>query len=205
MIPAADTGCDGFSTTRHGYPVGMTQVVLDAAGTRLAADVVVPDGATGVVVCVADSVTGALNRRGLATVRLDLLTSNETHRGYDVRLLADRLIATIDHVVARIGLAVGLFGASTGGSAALTAAAARPGSVRAIVSRGGRPDLAGAALTQVSAPTLLIVGADDALVTDLNERALAVLTAPTVLRIVANAENDEVAAQASDWFSDALH
>jgi dienelactone hydrolase len=188
----------------------MTQVVLDAAGTRLAADVVVPDGAVGVVVCAdGDSLAEALNRRGLATVRLDLLTTRESHRGYDIGLLADRLIATIDHVVATVGLSVGLFGASNGGTAALTAAAARQDTVRAVVSRGGRPDLAGAALTQVNAPTLLIVCAEDALVADLNERALPILAGPKELRVVPGPREPgtqaEVAAQAGDWFTGALH
>jgi dienelactone hydrolase len=192
----------------------MTRVVLDAAGARLAADVVVPAGATGVVVCVHDCcpdcgvVVEALHRRGLATVLLDLLTPEESHLGYDIGLLADRLVATVDHAAATVGLAVGVFGASTGGTAALTSAAARPGTVRAVVSRSGRPDLAGAALAGVSAPTLLIVGADDAMVADLNERALTVLAAPAELRVVpATGERDglaEVAVHAGDWFAGAL-
>lgn len=211
----------------------MTQLVLDAAGVRLDADVTVPDGATGVVLFAHGSgssrhsprnmfVAGELNRRGLATVLLDLLTQDEDRADavdgrlrFDIGLLADRLIGAIDRLdteATTSGLPIGLFGASTGGAAALVAAAARPDIVRAVVSRGGRPDLAGPALAQVTAPTLLIVGEHDATVADLNQQARGVMTAPTELRIVPGASHlfeepgtlEEVAAQAADWFTGTL-
>jgi len=208
----------------------MTQLVLDAAGTHLDADVVVPSGAVGVVLFAHGSgssrhsprnraVADELNRRGLATVLMDLLTDDEDRvdRGprFDIGLLAERLVGAIDRLGATpptAGLPLGLFGASTGGAAALVAAATRPAAVRAVVSRGGRPDLAGAALTQVQAPTLLIVGERDPMVGDLNARALRVLTAPSELRVVPGASHlfeepgtlEEVAVQAADWFTGAL-
>ncbi|MFC4855294.1 dienelactone hydrolase family protein [Actinophytocola glycyrrhizae] len=208
----------------------MTQLVMDTAGAHLDADVVVPDGAYGVVLFAHGSgssrhsprnraVAAELNRRGLATVLMDLLTAEEDHEDggprFDIGLLAERLVGTIDRLTTEpstAGLSLGLFGASTGGAAALVAAATRPEAVRAVVSRGGRPDLAGAALAQVQAPTLLIVGERDPMVADLNERARNVLTAPSELRIVPGASHlfdepgtlEEVAVQAADWFTGAL-
>jgi pimeloyl-ACP methyl ester carboxylesterase len=208
----------------------MTRVVMDAAGAHLDADMVVPAGALGVVLFAHGSgssrhsprnraVAEGLNGRGLATVLMDLLTSEED-RGdggsrFDIVLLAQRLVGAIDRLTtdpATAGLPLGLFGASTGGAAALVAAAARPEAVRAVVSRGGRPDLAGEALTQVRAPTLLIVGEHDPMVANLNERARSMLNAPTELRVVPGASHlfeepgtlEEVAAQAADWFTTAL-
>lgn len=208
----------------------MTQLVLDTAGAHLDADVVVPDGAVGVVLFAHGSgssrhsprnraVAEELNRRGLATVLMDLLTPDEDRADeaprFDIGLLAERLVGAIDRLTtepATAHLSLGLFGASTGGAAALVAAATRPEAVRAVVSRGGRPDLAGAALAQVRAPTLLIVGELDPMVADLNERARSVLTAPSELRIVPGATHlfeepgtlEEVATQAADWFTGAL-
>lgn len=216
----------------------MTQLVLDASGVQLDADVTVPEGSTGVVLFAHGSgssrfsprnrfVAEQLNQHGLATVLLDLLTSTEDRTDatdgrmrFDIGLLADRLIAATDQVAAgrpvaglqAAGLPIGLFGASTGAAAALVAAAARPDTVRAVVSRGGRPDLAGPALSQVKAPTLLIVGEHDPLVADLNQRALGVMTAPTELRVVPGASHlfeepgalEEVAVQAADWFTGTL-
>jgi putative phosphoribosyl transferase len=211
----------------------MTQLVLDASGVRLDADVVMPDDAVGVVLFAHGSgssrhsprnraVATELNRRGLGTVLMDLLTPGEDkidaadgHLRFDIALLADRLVGAIDRLgtqPATADLPLGLFGASTGGAAALVAAASRPDVVRAVVSRGGRPDLAGPALAQVRAPTLLIVGEQDPMVADLNQRALAVLDAPSELRIVPGASHlfeepgtlEEVALQAADWFTGAL-
>lgn len=221
----------------------MTQVVLDASGVRLDADVVVPDGAVGVVLFAHGSgssrhsprnraVAAELNRRGLGTVLMDLLTSNEDHIDavdgrlrFDIALLANRLVGAIDRLAGEIdqpvgaidqpavrGLPLGLFGASTGGAAALVAAAARPDAVRAVVSRGGRPDLAGAALAEVKAPTLLIVGELDPLVGDLNQLATGVLNAPAELRVVPGAAHlfeepgalEQVAVLAADWFTKEL-
>jgi len=201
--------------------------------TELAADVVVPDGATGVVLFAHGSgssrlsprnraVARELNRRGLATVLMDLLTEEEGRLDeidgrlrFDIGLLAERLIEAVDRLgtrVATAGLPVGLFGASTGGAAALVAAAARPDIVRAVVSRGGRPDLAGPALAQVAVPTLLIVGGNDPLVVDLNQRSRRVLAGPSELRVIPGASHlfeepgtlEQVATLAADWFTGAL-
>lgn len=202
----------------------MSLVEVYTGDVRLAADVTVPENADGIVIFAHGSgssrhsprnraVAGELNRCGLATVLMDLLTPDEDRLRFDIALLTERLIDAIDGIrVAYPALPVGLFGASTGGAAALVAAATRPDDIRAVVSRGGRPDLAGTALTDVRAPTLLIVGERDPLVIDLNERALAVLTAPAELRIVPGATHlfeepgtlDEVARQAADWFTGAL-
>ncbi|HTR51663.1 MAG TPA: phosphoribosyltransferase family protein [Kofleriaceae bacterium] len=165
-------------------------------------------------------VAEALRARGIATLLVDLLTESEeladridaTLR-FDVELLADRLLAITDWVrrsssVAHLPLAY--FGASTGAAAALLAASRRPEAVRAVVSRGGRPDLAGAALPLVRAPTLLIVGSEDAHVLDLNREAIERMTVPTQLAIVPGASHlfeepgtlDEVAQLASEWLID---
>ena len=124
-------------------------------------------------------VAGTLNDRGVATLLFDLLTpAEETHRVnvFDIPLLAGRLvdvIAWLDSQPSIAKLPLGLFGASTGAAAALVAAAKLPHRIGAVVSRGGRPDLAGEALDQVHTPTLLIVGGDDFGVIDLNEHAMA--------------------------------
>lgn len=163
------------------------------------------------------AVASALNDAGFGTLLFDLLTpAEEVNRAnvFDIRLLADRLVDAIgwinqDSELSRLPL--GLFGASTGGAAALVAAAEMGERVGAVVSRGGRPDLAGAALRSVRAPTLLIVGGDDDVVIVLNEQALARLSAPKVLRIVPHASHlfpepgalEAVAKYAIEWF--ALH
>lgn len=126
-----------------------------------------------------------LNAQGLGTLLLDLLSEREAERDarsgalrFDVELLAERLMAAVDWAQDQQALGmgkIGLFGASTGAAAALLAAAQRPGLVRAVVSRGGRPDLAGDALREVSAPTLLIVGSQDAAVLELNRGAAQLL------------------------------
>lgn len=208
----------------------MTQLVLDTAGARLDADVEVPAEAVGLVLFAHGSgssrhsprnraVASFLNDRRLATVLMDLLTPEEDRADggprFDIGLLAERLVGAIDWLrnePATAGLPLGLFGASTGGAAALVAAAARGDVVRAVVSRGGRPDLAGTALAEVRAPTLLIVGELDPMVADLNERARSVLGGPSEMRIVPGASHlfeepgalEEVAHQAADWFTGAL-
>jgi putative phosphoribosyl transferase len=174
------------------------EVVLNIAGLRLPGSLVVPDRATGVVVFAHGSgssrhspgnryVAGELQASGLATVLADLRTPREEQLDartgplrFDIDLLATRVTALTDWVLdyrPTAGLPVGLFGASTGAAAALVAAAARPGSVAAVVSRGGRPDLAGPHPRAVSQTTLLIVGALDAMVIELNRKALRKLTA----------------------------
>lgn len=210
-----------------------TEVRIATGGVLLDADLVVPDGATGVVLFAHGSgssrrsprnraVADELNWRGLATVLVDLLTPREAdvddadgRLRFDIGLLSERLVGAIDWLGAHeatADLPIGLFGASTGGAAALMAAAARPDAVAAVVSRGGRLDLAGPALAQVTAPIQLIVGEHDALVAELNHRARSVLVAPSELRIVPGASHlfeepgalEQVAALAADWFAGAL-
>ncbi len=155
---------------------------------------------------------------GLGTLLVDLLTAEEEaidartrQLRFDIGLLAERLVGVIDWLAqqsASRGLPVGLFGASTGAGAALVAAAARPDAVEAVVSRGGRPDLAGDALPLVRAPTLLIVGGRDEQVIELNRQAMARMRAPVKLEIIPGATHlfeesgtlEQVARLARDWF-----
>jgi dienelactone hydrolase len=202
---------------------------IPVAGVVLGADVVVPEQARGVVVFAHGSgssrhsprnrfVAGQLCTAGLATVLADLLTPMEEQRDtltaelrFDIGLLATRVAGLTDWVVAgerTAGLGVGLFGASTGAAAALVAAAERPDTVRAIVSRGGRPDLAGEYLIRVRQPTLLIVGGEDPVVIELNREAMEQLAGEARLEIVPGATHlfeepgtlEEVARLARDWF-----
>src|SRR6266540_2896975 len=174
-----------------------TEVTVPVGDAELDGDLVVPERATGIVLFAHGSGSGrrsprnrqvaaALGEARIGTLLVDLLTQDEEridrvtgeHR-FDIDLLARRVIAAV-HWLARgpaAHLAIGLFGASTGAAAALVAAAARPDEVAAVVSRGGRPDLAGPALPRVQAPTLLVVGGADLEVLELNRRALAVLGA----------------------------
>ena len=164
-------------------------------------------------------VAESIRRRGLGTLLFDLLSEEEAadrRRVFDISLLAERLLQArrwlADTELTR-RLRFGYFGASTGAAAALVAAAApREPEVDAIVSRGGRPDLAGPALAQVRAPTLLIVGGRDDVVLDLNRAALAELACEKRLAIVPGATHlfeepgtlEEVMALAGEWFSDHL-
>jgi putative phosphoribosyl transferase len=184
----------------------------------------VPVGATGIVVFAHGSGSGrlsprnnqvarALNKAGLATLLFDLLLPREAddrHKVFDIPLLAGRLEEALDWIEeeeSTTDLAVGLFGASTGAAAALTAAARRPELIAAVVSRGGRPDLAAQALGNVLAPTLLIVGELDTVVIELNRRAMEQLTCPTRLEIVPGATHlfeelgtlDRVVTLATAW------
>lgn len=163
-------------------------------------------------------VARVLNEAKLATLLIDLLTSEEeaidqrtAHLRFDIRLLAGRLVSATDWLTQNVDtrrLSIGYFGASTGAAAALVAAAERPEVVHAVVSRGGRPDLAGAALPRVRAPTLLIVGGDDVQVIELNRAALALLRCEKQLVIIPGASHlfeepgalDEVARLAREWF-----
>jgi pimeloyl-ACP methyl ester carboxylesterase len=163
-------------------------------------------------------VARVLNEAKLATLLIDLLTVNEelidmrtAQLRFDIELLAERLVGATNWVAQfpdTRQLRIGYFGASTGAAAALVAAAVRPDGVGAIVSRGGRPDLAGAALPHVRAPTLLIVGGDDGQVIELNRTALAQMRSEKQLVIVPGATHlfeepgalDEVARLARDWF-----
>ena len=171
------------------------------------------------------AVAGVLFQAGFATLVMDLLTAEEEEKElrdqrrlrFDVRLLADRVLAAIDwlgsdatiDLPAILGEApVGCFGASTGAAAALIAAAERPLRVAAVVSRGGRPDLAGEALPRVTAPTLLIVGGNDPEVIEINRRAQGMLAGEARLAIVPGAGHlfeepgalEKVAAEARAWF-----
>jgi putative phosphoribosyl transferase len=163
-------------------------------------------------------VARVLNEAKLATLLIDLLTLDEevidartAQLRFDIELLAERLVGATDWLTQfpdTKHLQIGYFGASTGAAAALVAAAVRPDAVNTVVSRGGRPDLAGAVLTHVRAPTLLIVGENDGQVIQLNRAALARLRCEKQLVIVPGATHlfeepgalDEVARLARDWF-----
>jgi putative phosphoribosyl transferase len=209
----------------------MVRPVRVPIGTdMLAGDLVMPPGATGLVLFAHGSgssrhsprnrfVARALETRGLATLLIDLLTPEEdavdrdtAALRFDIPMLAERLVAIIEWLHDQSGtvhLPIGLFGASTGGGAALVAAADRPRSVAAVVSRGGRPDLAGHALPRVTAPTLLIVGGRDTPVIHMNQEAMARMHGVVQLEIVAGATHlfeepgalEQVAALATDWFA----
>jgi dienelactone hydrolase len=204
-------------------------VVIPADGVSLSGDLTLPQDAPGVVVFAHGSGSGrfsprnravaeALARAGLGTLLMDLLTEHEeavdlrTRRlRFDTGLLGRRVVATVDWLASAPStrhLPVGCFGASTGAAAALIAAAERPARVGAVVSRGGRPDLAGEALRHVRAPTLLIVGGNDPEVLRLNEEALAALPGEARLEVLPGAghlfeqpgELERVSLLARDWF-----
>lgn len=204
-------------------------VQIRAGPVTLEGDLQVPDQATGVVLFAHGSGSGRHSTRnrfvaqelqvaGLATLLIDLLTPAEEavdqhtgHLRFDISLLAERLVAAtqwLGEELSTRSLSVGYFGASTGGGAALVAAAALPERTGAVVSRGGRPDLAGDALPQVLAPTLLIVGGRDFTVLDLNRTAMARMRTEVRLEIVPGATHlfeepgalEIVARLARDWF-----
>jgi pimeloyl-ACP methyl ester carboxylesterase len=204
-------------------------VRVDAGGVVLNGDLNIPTGARGLVVFSHGSgssrfsprnraVADVLLRAHLATLMLDLLTKDEervdqvtSEFRFDIPLLGSRVIAAVDwaklHPSTTI-LPLGLFGASTGAAAALIAGAERSSIVRAVVSRGGRPDLAGAALDRVTAPTLLIVGGRDEVVLQLNRQTLERLRGEKQLVVVPGATHlfeepgalNQVAQRATDWF-----
>ncbi|MFC9324495.1 phosphoribosyltransferase family protein [Kitasatospora sp. NPDC057015] len=201
------------------------EVTVPVDGGRLGGRLTVPAGAAGVVVFAHGSgssrhsprnrfVAEVLNRAGLATLLFDLLTEAEEpdrHKVFDVRLLGGRLAAVTDRLVGghwAPGLPVGYFGASTGAAAALWAAAQDGARAGAVVSRGGRPDLAGSWLGRVEAPTLLIVGGRDQVVIELNEQARERLRCPSELAVVPHATHlfeepgtlEAAAGLARDWF-----
>ena len=212
-------------------PLEEQQVWVPAGPVTLEGNLTVPVGAVGIVLFAHGSgssrhsprnrfVAKALQNAGLATLLIDLLTADEesadmgdAHLRFDIGLLAERLIATTDWLTREdrtAELRIGYFGASTGAGAALVAAAERPALVGAVVSRGGRPDLAGQALSAVRAPTLLIVGGRDYPVIDMNRAALQLLgTRVKELVIVPGATHlfeepgalEEVARLASAWLT----
>ena len=208
-------------------------VEVDVGEATLQGDLGVREGARGLVVFAHGSGSSRLSPRnrfvasvmrdgGLATLLFDLLTEDEERIDlrtrelrFDIGLLGRRLIGAIDWV-GRSGeidsLAIGTFGSSTGAAAALIAAVERPDAVRAVVSRGGRPDLAMEVLDRVRAPTLLIVGARDHAVIPLNEKALTAMRCEKKLELVPGATHlfeepgalDAVAGLARDWFVENL-
>ncbi len=205
-------------------------VLVTAGEVKLEGNLVIPNGATGIVIFAHGSgssrhsprnryVAEVLQEGGLATLLIDLLTLEEEeidlrtrHLRFDIGLLASRLVGATDwltHNPDTRHLKVGYFGASTGAGAALVAAAERPEAVQAIVSRGGRPDLAPSALLHVKAPTLLIVGGYDLPVIAMNEDALQQLQTSKRLVIIPNASHlfeepgalTAAAQLASEWFT----
>ena len=206
------------------------EVRVSAGPVTLEGSLGIPNGAGGVVLFAHGSgsgrhsprnryVAGVLREANLATLLIDLLTEDEeevdlrtTRLRFDIGLLARRLVGATDWLVQNPDteqLRIGYFGASTGAGAALVAAAERPDEVGAIVSRGGRPDLAGDALPLVKAPTLLIVGGNDEPVIGMNEEALARMRAVKRLQIVPGASHlfeepgalEEAARLATVWFA----
>jgi putative phosphoribosyl transferase len=204
-----------------------TEVRIPAGRAALSGSFIAPEGATAVVLFVHGSgssrhsprnqfVARALNRAGLATLLFDLLTAEEeavdVHTAeyrFDISLLAGRLLEVTKWTFEqKANLRIGYFGSSTGAGAALVAAAERPRDIAAVVSRGGRPDLAGNALAQVRAPTLLIVGGSDPTVIELNEQARQLMRCEVKLEIIPHAMHlfeepgalEQVAQLAIDWF-----
>lgn len=213
--------------------IDQREVEIRADDVQLSGDLQLPPQTAGLVIFAHGSgssrrsernrhVASALNDAGLATLLFDLLSEEEeavdrrtAHLRFDIPLLTRRLTATVDWVKQIEELQpmkIGLFGASTGAAAALGSAAVRPDDVHAVVSRGGRPDLADAALPDVRCPVLLIVGGDDGPVIDMNNAAAAKMPTPPEVKIVAGASHlfeepgklDEVATLARDFFQQQL-
>ncbi|GGP99902.1 DeoR family transcriptional regulator [Streptomyces roseolilacinus] len=208
----------------------LEEVVLPAAdGSALRGDLALPTSLPVMVVFAHGSgssrhsprnraVAGALQKAGMGTLLMDLLTEREERHDlltaeyrFDVDLLSSRVVAAVDWLAdepATRSLGVGLFGASTGAAAALRAAAERPVRVRSVVSRGGRPDLAGDALARVAAPVLLVVGGEDPEVLRLNREAAERLRVPYRVEVVPGAGHlfeepgalDHVVRVAREWF-----
>jgi putative phosphoribosyl transferase len=200
-------------------------VEINAGRAMLPGELVVPAEPSGVVVFAHGSgssrrsprnigVANSLNHRGCSTLLFDLLSPSEAadrRNVFDIGLLADRVVGATQHLrklALMSGLPIGYFGASTGAAAALLAAAQSPSGVVAVVSRGGRPDLAGAALPKVQAATLLIVGSEDHEVLILNQQAQRMLRCENDLVIIEGATHlfeepgtlDAAAAAAANWF-----
>jgi dienelactone hydrolase len=207
----------------------MSEVQIHAGRAALSGNLDIPEGAAGLVVFAHGSgssrhsprnqfVARTLNNAGLGTLLFDLLTQDEEaidmqtrELRFNIRLLAERLVHATKWAKQQVqtrDLRIGYFGSSTGGAAALVAAAGNPQAVGAVVSRGGRPDLAGEALPKVQAPTLLIVGSNDDIVIELNEQARDKMSCEVKLEIIPGATHlfeepgalEKVAKLASDWF-----
>ena len=207
----------------------LTETRLELGGVSLGGTLTLPEPAQGPVVFAHGSgssrfsprnrqVADVLHSAGIGTLLMDLLTEDEERVDlrtrelrFDIGLLGERVVGAVDWA-AEQARPLGAFGASTGAAAALVAASERPELVSAVVSRGGRPDLAGDALARVRAPTLLIVGGDDPVVVDLNRRAMERLEAETRLEVVPGASHlfeepgtlDRVSELARDWFVERL-
>lgn len=209
--------------------IAAKEVTIQIQDEVLHGNLQIPQGATGIVLFAHGSgssrfsprnreVAQAFNQKGLATLLFDLLTPEEEvideqtrEFRFNIPLLAKRLVMTTDWVLKQHELnplKIGYFGASTGAAAALIAAAQKTNSIKAVVSRGGRPDLANDFLPQVTAPTLLIVGGWDDVVIDLNQKAQAQMRCEVVLQIVPEATHlfeepgkmAEVIRLAEEWF-----
>ncbi|GAA4606204.1 dienelactone hydrolase [Actinoplanes octamycinicus] len=193
---------------------------IHAAGALLDGDLTIPPAATGMVLFTQNrprdrAIAEALRERGLATLLIEPLTAEERADEalrFDMDLLADRLIGTLRWLRTQpvtAPLPIGIFGTGAGAGAALVAAAARPGEVQTVVTRGGRADLAGGALARVQAPTLLIAGERDPRLRALNEEARRTMQAPADLCVIPDADRyftgtralEQVIIQAADWFS----
>src|SRR5580692_10279122 len=218
-----------MSKENMGTAIEHLAVTIPVETLRLEGDLSIPTAASGAVLFAHGSgssrrsprnryVADLLNESGLATLVMDLLTEDEQQVDlqtgqlrFDIPLLAQRLVAITQWLSEHpevAGLKIGHFGASTGAGAALVAAARRPDLIRAVVSRGGRPDLAGQTLALVEAPTLLIVGGADSVVLDLNQQALGSMHCEKALKVVPGATHlfeehgalKKVAELARDWF-----
>jgi dienelactone hydrolase len=217
-------------TTTHDRWIGYNaDICLSCDDVQIPGRLAIPVGAKGLVLFVHGSGSGRfsprnnyvaerLNQAGLGTFLMDLLTEEEAEYDehtrrlrFDIRFLTKRMSAILKEVCGQPeveGLAIGLFGASTGAAAALAVAAGAPNAISAVVSRGGRPDLAGEALPKVQAPSLFIVGERDELVLQLNQQAMRQLRCEHALAIVPRATHlfeepgclDQVADLASNWF-----
>jgi len=214
-------------------PITEQHLELDTGSVTLAADLLRPSQPAGIVVFAHGSGSSRLSTRnrqvarhlaeqGLATLLFDLLTAEESlidertrALRFDIPLIGSRMSGAVSWVAESPHTRdwrIGLFGASTGAAAALIAAADRPSQVHAVVSRGGRPDLAADALARVKAPTLMLVGGRDTQVIDLNEQAMARMSGPRELKIVPGATHlfeepgtlEQVEAAATRWFLDHL-
>ncbi len=223
----------GTSQGTAGLAIAHQPVLVEVDSVQLDGYLSVPTAAAGMVVFAHGSgssrhsprnraVADLLNEGGLATLLIDLLTEDEqqvdlqtAHLRFNIPLLGKRLAGItgwLENQNDVAGFRVGYFGASTGAAAALVAAAELPRAVHAVVSRGGRPDLAGDALARVEAPTLLIVGGADPVVLDLNRQAMARMHCETRLDVVPGATHlfeepgalGKVARLARDWFADKL-
>ena len=216
-----------------GQAIEHVPVTVGVKSVQLDGYLSVPTAATGVIVFAHGSgssrhsprnryVADILNEAGLATLLIDLLTADEQEVDlqtgqlrFDIPFLANRLVAITQWLREQpqmVGLKIGYFGASTGAGAALLAAAELPRLIHAVVSRGGRPDLAGSALEHVQAPTLAIVGADDTQVLELNRHALARMHSVKSLEVIPGASHlfeepgalQKVAKLARTWFAEEL-